>query len=64
MRGVGQIDVIESVTFKHEEGNEGEKMGVERAFGGFFGGKLLKRQGAFRFKFNYFPGSRPLAART
>src|SRR5580700_7803903 len=45
MRGVGQIDAIESVTFRHEEGNEGEKNGVKRGNAGFFGGKLLKRQG-------------------
>jgi hypothetical protein len=45
MRGVGQIDAIESVTFRHEEGNEGKKNGVKRGNAGFFGGKLLKRQG-------------------
>jgi hypothetical protein len=45
MRGVGQIDAIESVTFRHEEGNEREKNGVKRGNAGFFGGKLLKRQG-------------------
>jgi len=43
MRGVGQIDAIESARFRHAEGNEGEKNGVERGIGGFFGGKLLKR---------------------
>jgi hypothetical protein len=45
MRGLGQTDAIESVTFKHEEGNEGEKNGVKRRNGGLFGGKLLKRKG-------------------
>ena len=45
MRGVGQIDAIESVTFRHEEGNEGEKIGVERGNGAFYGAKLLKKQG-------------------
>jgi hypothetical protein len=44
MRGMGQIDAIESVTFRHEEGNEGEKNRVKRGNGGFFGCKLLKRQ--------------------
>ena len=37
MRGVGQIDAIESVTFRHEEGNEGEKNGVKRGNQAFFG---------------------------
>jgi len=37
MRGLGQIDAIESVTFKHEEGNERDKNGVERGNGGFYG---------------------------
>jgi hypothetical protein len=45
MRGVGEIDAIESVTFRHEEGNEGEKIGVERGNGAFYGAKLLKKQG-------------------
>ena len=45
MPGVGQIDAIETVTFRHAEGNEGEKNGVKRGNGGFFGAKLLKRQG-------------------
>ncbi len=45
MRGVGQIDAIESVTFRHAEGNEGEKIGVKRGIGGFYGVKLLKKQG-------------------
>jgi hypothetical protein len=45
MRGVGQIDAIESVTFRHAEGNEGEKIGVKRRFGAFYGAKLLKKQG-------------------
>jgi len=42
---MGQIHAIESVKFRHEEGNEGEKIGVKRGIGGFYGGKLLKRQG-------------------
>jgi hypothetical protein len=50
MRGVGQIDAIESVTFKHAEGNEGKKNGVKRGNAGFFGGKLLKRQGRILFQ--------------
>ena len=45
MRGVGHIDAIESVPFRHAEGNEGEKIGVKRGIGGFYGGKLLKKQG-------------------
>ena len=45
MRGMGHCDAIESVTFRHEEGNEGEKIGVERGIGTFYGAKLLKRQG-------------------
>jgi len=45
MRGMGHSDPIETVTFKHEEGNEGEKTGVKRGIGAFYGGKLLKRQG-------------------
>jgi len=49
MRGMGQIDAIESVTFRHVEGNEGEKNGVKRGNGAFFGGKLLKRQGEESF---------------
>jgi len=44
MRGVSQIDAIESVPFRHEEGNEGEKIGVKRGIGAFCGAKLLKRQ--------------------
>jgi hypothetical protein len=42
---MGHSDPIETVTFKHEEGNEGEKIGVKRRIGAFYGGKLLKRQG-------------------
>ena len=44
MRGVGHTDPIETVPFKHEEGNEGEKNGVKRGFRAFYGGKLLKIQ--------------------
>jgi hypothetical protein len=42
---MGHSDPIETVKVTHEEGNEGEKIGVERGNGGFYGGKLLKRQG-------------------
>jgi hypothetical protein len=42
---MGHSDPIETVTFKHEEGNEGEKIGVKRRIRAFYGGKLLKRQG-------------------
>jgi hypothetical protein len=42
---MGHSDPIETVTFKHEEGNEGEKIGVKRGIGAFYGAKLLKRQG-------------------
>jgi hypothetical protein len=42
---LGHSDPIETVTFKHEEGNEGEKIGVKRGIVAFYGGKLLKRQG-------------------
>jgi hypothetical protein len=42
---MGHPDAIESVTFRHQEGNEGEKIVVKRRIGGLFGGKLLKRQG-------------------
>jgi hypothetical protein len=45
MRGVGQVDAIESVTFRHAEGNEGEKIGVKRGIRGFYGVKSLKRKG-------------------
>jgi len=47
MRGIGHSDPIETVTFKHEEGNEGEKIGVKRRIAAFCGGKLLKRQGGW-----------------
>jgi hypothetical protein len=40
---MGQCDAIESAKVTHEEGKEGEKMGVKRGNGGLFGGKLLKR---------------------
>jgi hypothetical protein len=45
MRGMGHSDPIETVTFKHEEGNEREKIGVKRGIAAFYGGKLLKIQG-------------------
>jgi hypothetical protein len=38
-------DPIETVALKHEEGNEGVKIGVKRRIAAFYGGKLLKRQG-------------------
>lgn len=37
MRGMGHSDPIETVTFKHEEGNEGEKNGVKRGVLAFYG---------------------------
>jgi hypothetical protein len=46
------------VTFKHEEGNEGEKIGVKRRIGAFYGGKLLKRQGRWTDPGTY-PVERP-----
>jgi hypothetical protein len=46
MRGMGHSDPIETVNLTHEEGNEGEKIGVKRGFGAFYGAKLLKRWGA------------------
>jgi len=55
MRGMGQIDAIESVTLRHVEGNEGEKNGVKRGNRAFFGGKLLKRQGRNRFRIGIVP---------
>jgi len=48
MRGMGHSDAIESVTFRHEEGNEGVKNGVKWGIGGFYGAKLLKKQGGGR----------------
>jgi len=45
MRGMGHSDPIESAVVTHEEVNEGEKNGVKRGIGGFYGRKLLKRQG-------------------
>jgi hypothetical protein len=39
-----KVDAIESAPFRHEEGNEGEKIGVKRGIGAFYGAKLLKRQ--------------------
>jgi hypothetical protein len=45
MRGIGHSDPIETVKVTHEEGNEGEKIGVKRGIGGFYGVKLLKNQG-------------------
>jgi len=45
MRGMGHDDPIETVILTHAEGNEGEKIGVKRGFGAFYGAKLLKKQG-------------------
>jgi hypothetical protein len=42
---MGHNDPIETVVVRHEEGNEGEKIGVKRGIGAFYGGKLLKRWG-------------------
>jgi hypothetical protein len=50
MRGMGHSDPIETVNVTHEEGNEGEKIEVKRGFGGFYGAKLLKKQGGDREK--------------
>jgi hypothetical protein len=36
---------METGPVTHQEGNEGEKNGVKRGNGGFYGGKLLKRKG-------------------
>jgi hypothetical protein len=49
MRGMGHFDAIESVTFRHEEGNEGGKIGVKRLFQAFYGAKLLKRKDTHSF---------------
>jgi hypothetical protein len=35
---------METALVTHQEGNEGEKNGVKRGNGGFYGGKLLKRK--------------------
>ena len=45
MRGMTHNDRIETTAIRHAEGNKGEKIGVERGFGAFDGGKLLKRKG-------------------
>ena len=45
MRGMTHNDPIETAIVTHAEGNEGEKIGVKRGFGAFYGPKLLKRQG-------------------
>jgi hypothetical protein len=42
---MGHDDPIETVILTHAEGNEGEKIGVKRGFGAFYGAKLLKKQG-------------------
>jgi hypothetical protein len=34
---MGHSDPIETVAFKHEEGNEGEKIGVKRGILAFYG---------------------------
>jgi len=56
MRGVGQVDAIESVTFRHEEGNEREKNGVKRRIVAFYGCKLLKMQGETKARFGVRTG--------
>jgi hypothetical protein len=40
---MGHFDPIESAPFRHEEGNEGAKNGVERGIVTFYGAKLLKK---------------------
>jgi hypothetical protein len=42
---MGHFDPIETAYVTHEEGNEGVKNGVERGILGFYGAKLLKKQG-------------------
>jgi hypothetical protein len=42
---MGHSDPMEMAQVTHQEGNEGEKNGVERGNRGFYGGKLLKRLG-------------------
>src|ERR1700722_8766642 len=46
MRGLAHIHPIESAIVRHEEGNEGEKIGVKRRFAAFYGAKLLKIMGS------------------
>jgi hypothetical protein len=55
---MGHSDPIETVTFKHEEGNEGGKIGVKRRIRAFYGGKLLKRQGRWT-DLGTYPVERP-----
>src|ERR1700674_2519473 len=43
--GLAHSHPIESAIVRHEEGNEGEKIGVKRRFAAFYGAKLLKRMG-------------------
>src|ERR1700686_1859221 len=40
--GLAHSHPIESAIVRHEEGNEGEKIGVKRRFAAFYGAKLLK----------------------
>jgi hypothetical protein len=42
---MSQVDPIEGERVRHAKGNEGEKIGVERGNGGFYGAKLLKGKG-------------------
>jgi hypothetical protein len=45
MHGVAHHDAIETVVFRHEQGNEGVKIVVKWGYAAFSGSKLLKRQG-------------------
>src|ERR1700686_2427654 len=44
--GLAHSHPIESAIVRHEEGNEGKKIGVKRRFAAFYGAKLLKRMGS------------------
>jgi hypothetical protein len=44
MHGVAHSDAIETVVFRHEEGNEGQKNRVKRGNKAFCGAKLLKKK--------------------
>jgi hypothetical protein len=45
MRGMSQRYAIERAAFRHEEGNETQKIAVKRGFRGLGGCKLLKALG-------------------
>jgi hypothetical protein len=54
-----RVDAIESVTFRHEEGNEREKIGVKRRIMAFYGCKLLKKKEEMKARFSVRMGFRP-----